>query len=409
MIRYRRYPLLPTFSLFTVLVGFSACTGAPGPSVVPPGSDAAGEYTLEGKTFGMKEAEVFTEDYAGPPVVGDSVTFAPHVARLAAGNRTHDIRLDVLTREIEIAQGVRYQAWTFGGTVPGPVIHVREGDRINFVMKNRTDEAVSVTAPERDGAPFFSQLAAANLQKGVSQPSPMQHSMDFHAGTVAADDKWRPIQPGQSLRFTWVANYPGVYIYHCGVPPVLQHVAMGQYGIVIVSPRNGYDTDRQVAREYAVVQSEFYLKPAEVEPDADGNVPYVFDMAAAMAKQPSHVLFNGHAQALTSPTLTANAGERVRLYVHNVGPNDQSSFHVIGAIFDKIFYEGNPANAWRGMQTVLLGASNGAVVEFIVPEEGNYVLVDHEFADVQRGAVGMLKALSRAGTSLRKPVTGGGH
>ncbi len=380
----------------------AACTASPPPSTT-------GEYILDGKVFGMQEAQIFHEDYSGPPVAGDAVSMAPHVAALSAGNRTHDIRMDVLAREIEIAPGVRYQAWTFGGTVPGPVIHVREGDRINFVMKNRSDEAVAVTAPEADASPFFGQLAANDLQKGVSQASPMQHSMDFHAGTVAADDKWRPIQPGESLKFTWVANYPGVYIYHCGVPPVLQHVSMGQYGIVIVSPKNGYETDGQVAREYAIVQSEFYLKPADVEPDAEGLVPFVFDMAAANLKQPSQVLFNGHAQALTTPHLTANAGERVRLYVHNVGPNDQSSFHVIGAIFDRVWYEGNPANLWRGMQTVLLGASNGAVVEFIVPEEGTYVLVDHEFADVQKGAVGILKALSRAGTVTRKPVAGGGH
>jgi len=392
-----------TLAITLVSLSLAAACAAPAPTT------STGEYTLDGKVFGMAEAEVFHEDYSGPPVVGDTVTFAPHIAPLAPGNRTHDVRLDVLARHIEIAPGVRYQAWTFGGTVPGPVIHVREGDRINFVMKNRTDEAVAVTAPSADAAPFFAQLAAANLQKGLSELAPMQHSMDFHAATVAADDKWRPIQAGESLRFSWVANYPGVYIYHCGVPPVLQHVAMGQYGIVIVSPKNGYETDGQVAREYAIVQSEFYLKPADVEPDEDGMVPFVFDMAAANMKQPSQVLFNGHAQALMTPALTANAGERVRLYVHNVGPNDQSSFHVIGAIFDRVWYEGNPANLWRGMQTVLLGASNGAVVEFIVPEEGTYVLVDHEFADVQKGAVGMLKALSRNGTTTRTPVTGGGH
>jgi len=396
---------MTTRTLSVALLIVAAACAAPTPDT----SSGSGEFIVDGKTFGMQEAEVFHEDYSGPPVVGDAVTFAPNVAPLRSGNRVHDIRLDVLARQIEIAPGVRYSAWTFGGTVPGPVVHVREGDRINFVMKNRTDEAVAVTAPETDAAPFFAQLAANDLQKGVSQVLPMQHSMDFHAGTVAADDKWRPIQPGQSLKFSWVANYPGVYIYHCGVPPVLQHVSMGQYGIVIVSPKNGYETDRQVAREYAVVQSEFYLKPAEVEPDADGLVPYVFDMAAANLKQPSQVLFNGHAQSLTMPHLRANAGERVRLYVHNVGPNDQSSFHVIGAIFDRVWYEGNPANLWRGMQTVLLGASNGAVVEFIVPEEGTYVLVDHEFADVQKGAVGLLQARSRLGTSTRKPVTGGGH
>ena len=200
------------------------------------------------------------------------------------------------------------------------------------------------------------------------------------------------ILPGQSIKFEWVANYPGVYMYHCGVPPVLQHVAMGQYGIVIVSPREGYPTDDEAVRRYAVVQSEFYLKPG-----GPGGL-YELDYDAALRKQPSHVLFNGHSAALTTHPLTARVGERVRLYFHNVGPNDQASTHVIGAIFDRVWFEGNPKNEMRGMQTALIGSSNGAVLEFIVPEEGRYVLVDHEFADASRGAIGQIVALSKAGT-----------
>jgi nitrite reductase (NO-forming) len=133
------------------------------------------------------------------------------------------------------------------------------------------------------------------------------------------------------------------------------------------------------------------LKPGE------GGL-YELDYEAALRKQPSHVLFNGHAAALTTNPLIAKVGERVRLYFHNVGPNDQASTHVIGAIFDRVWYEGNPKNEMRGMQTVLIGSSNGAVMEFIVPEEGRYVLVDHEFADASKGAIGQIVALSKAGT-----------
>jgi len=219
----------------------------------------------------------------------------------------------------------------------------------------------------------------------------MPHSIDFHAATVAADDKWRMIMPGETIRFEWVANYPGVYLYHCGAPPILMHLAMGQYGVVVVSPREGFPTDANVDREYVVVQSEFYLSAIE------GGL-HMLDFEAAAAKRPSHVAFNGHTASLTHTPLVANAGERVRLYVHNVGPSDTSSFHVVGAIFDRVFYEGNPRNDWSGMQTVVLGASNGAVVEFIAPEEGKYILVDHEFADANRGAVGFLDVRSPAGT-----------
>jgi nitrite reductase (NO-forming) len=162
-------------------------------------------------------------------------------------------------------------------------------------------------------------------------------------------------------------------------------MAMGQYGIVVVSPRQGYATDRLVSREYAVVQSEFYLKKG-----ADGL--YVLDQEALMKKTPSQVTFNGHVQALKDKPLAAKPGDRVRLYLHNVGPNDTSSMHVVGTILDRVWYEGNPQNLWRGMQTVMLGSSNGAVVEFVVPEAGDYILVDHEFADAQRGAVGRIHA-----------------
>jgi nitrite reductase (NO-forming) len=365
-----------------------------------PETLAAGEYTIDGRIYGLREAEVFHEDYAGPPVVGDAVTMAPDVAPLAAGNRTHEVRIDVVNREIEIAPGVRYGAWTFGGSVPGPIVHVREGDRVNFTMKNRSGEAVPIREPGPGASPFLASLTARDIHRGSPLVMPMPHSIDFHAGTVAPNDKWRLIQPGESIRFQWVANYPGVFTYHCGGAPVLQHVAMGQYGIVIVSPKNGYPTDKEIDREYAVVQSEFYLKPNDEDPEG----LWVFDMDAAQRKAPSQVLFNGSTRALTEPGLLANAGERVRLYVHNVGPNDQSSLHIIGVIFDRVFFEANPKNDLSGLQTALLGASNGAVLEFIVPEEGDYILVDHEFADVMKGALGRISARSVTGAST-KPVT----
>ena len=357
-----------------------------------PLATRAREDATAPKVWGTPRAEIFdTPKPGGPLVEGDAVTYLPHVAALKPGNRTHNVRLDIVAQEIEIAPDVRYVAWTFGGSVPGPVVHVREGDRVNFVLRNRSDEQVSVSAPDKSDAPFLQQLAALNQQKAIPTIAPMHHSIDFHAATVAADDKWRMIMPGQSIQFEFVANYPGVYMYHCGVPPVLQHVAMGQYGIVIVSPRNGYDTDEEAVNRYAVVQSEFYLKPG------GPNGLYELDYDAALRKQPSHVVFNGHVTALTDHPLMAKVGERIRLYFHNVGPNDQASTHVIGAIFDRVWYEGNPKNEWRGMQTALIGSSNGAVLEFIAAEEGRYVLVDHEFADASKGAIGQIVATGRNG------------
>ncbi|MDZ7691980.1 MAG: multicopper oxidase domain-containing protein [Balneolaceae bacterium] len=344
------------------------------------------EYEIDGMTFGMPEAEVFTEDYDGPPVVGEYVTMLPNLKPLDyEGNTHHDVRIDIIAQEIEVADGVRYRAWTFGGTVPGPVLHVREGDRITFTMKNRSGEEVTITEPTKEGSPFMQQVANNNFMKAQPGIMPMPHSMDFHAGTVAKDDKWRSIAPGESIKFDWIANYAGTYIYHCGTPSVLMHTAMGQHGAVVVSPKDGYPTDQQVDREYVIVQSEYYLRkgPGEL---------FQYDYEAAQNRNPSHVVFNGHQTILHDQPLEANAGERVRFHVSNNGPSGTSSFHIIGGIFDRIWLEGHPFNEMRGMQTVLLGASSSATIDMIVPEEGKYILIDHEFADAEKGATGTLKA-----------------
>lgn len=356
-------------------------------AVVADGPAAAADGP--GLVLGSPAAQISDEDYDGPPVAGDVVTLAPELAPLPEGRRTHRVRIDILAQEIEVAPDVRFVAWTFGGTVPGPVIHVRQGDRIEFTMTNRSHQEVTLSAPARGGAPYLAQVAERSPQRPTPAVMPMPHSIDFHAALVAPSDKYRSIGPAQTIRFEWTANYPGVFIYHCGQPPVFQHMAMGQYGVVVVEPRDGYPTDGEVDRAYVIVQSELYLA-------ADDAGTYALDFPAAMAKLPSHVVFNGHTRALIDAPLAAEPGERVRLYVHNVGPTDTSSFHVIGTIFDRVYYEGNPANEMRGMQTVLLGASNGAVVEFVVPEHGEYPFVDHEFADATRGAVGKLRTSGAA-------------
>lgn len=354
----------------------------------------SGDFKLrdDDDVFGEAAAVVTDNNYAGAPAVGDYLTTLPYVAELPAGNRTHAVRLDVVVRNVEVGPGVRYDAWTFGGELPGPVLHVREGDRVHFTMSNRSDEEVDVSEPLLGGG-AQGLLVATSLQQPEPAVAPMLHSMDFHAGTVSADDKWRSINPGQQIEFEWQANYPGVYIYHCGTPPVLMHMGMGQYGVVIVSPEEGFPTDSEVDREYVVVQSEFYLTGGE-----DGAARQ-FDYQAAMSRDPTIVAFNGHQRSLIENPLLVEAGERVRLYLLNVGPSGTWSAHVIGAVFDHVWYEGSPENYMSDMQTVLLGASNGAVVEFIVPEPGEYVLVDHEMADAQRGAVGHILTPSDEGVT----------
>jgi nitrite reductase (NO-forming) len=277
------------------------------------------------------------------------------------------VRLDTVHKIVEIAPGVKFSAWTFGDQVPGPTARARVGDRIKFSMTNRSDEPVPGV-----------QVAAA----------PMMHSMDFHAAMVSPQDKYRSIAPGQTIEFEFTLNYPGIFMYHCGTPMILEHIASGMYGAVIVEPRAGYPT--KADREYVVVQSEFYVKPDPGKRTVGGAPLYVLDGDRLRAAQPTHTVFNGLHNGMVKQPLAAKPGERVRLFVLNVGPSKTSSFHVVGTIFDRVWFEGNPDNQFRGMQTVLLGSSNAATVEFLIPEAGSYIMVDHHFANASQGAIGLI-------------------
>ena len=334
-------------------------------STATPGADP---YDVKKMDFKSPPAVVSSERHTGAFAAGASLSMDAMVKPLE-GSAVKEVRLDTTHKIIEIAPGVKFSAWTFGDTVPGPVVRARVGDRIKFTMSNRSDEPV----------PGVRVTAA-----------PMMHSMDFHSAMVSPGDKYRSIAPGQTISFEFTANYPGVYMYHCGTPMVLEHIASGMYGMMIVEPRGGYPT--KVDREYAIVQSEFYTKPDPQKRKVDGAPLYVLDGARVRAKAPTYTVFNGRYNGFVDKPLPAKPGERVRLFVLNVGPSNTSSFHVVGTIFDRVWWDGNPDNQFRGMQTVLLGSSSGAIVEFIIPEAGKYIMVDHHFANASQGAVGILDA-----------------
>jgi nitrite reductase (NO-forming) len=334
-----------------------------------PLKPAAGEaYGMGGMAFGSPPAVVTSERHTGPFASGSALSMEAALKPLDPA-KTKEIRLDTTHKIIEIAPGVKFSAWTFGDQVPGPVVRARVGDRIKFTMTNRSDEAV----------PGVRVTAA-----------PMMHSMDFHSAMVAPNDKYRSIAPGQTISFEFTANYPGVFMFHCGTPMILEHIASGMYGAMIVEPREGYPT--KVDREYMVVQSEFYAKaPAK----GTKNTVYTLDGERLRASQPTHTVFNGVHNGMVKTPLAAKPGERVRLFVLNVGPSKTSSFHVVGTIFDRVWMEGNPDNQFRGMQTVLLGSSNSAIVEFMIPEEGSYIMVDHHFANASQGAIGLVSTAAK--------------
>jgi nitrite reductase (NO-forming) len=353
--------------LGTSLLSFVLLTGC-NPQSEKKAQASSDPYDVAKMDFKPGPAQITNERHTGPFSAGNALSLDAAVKPLAA-ETVKEIRLDTTHKIIELAPGVKFSAWTFGDQVPGPIVRARVGDRIKFSMTNRSDEL----------APGV-QVSAA----------PMMHSMDFHSAMVSPQDKYRSIAPGQTISFEFTPNYAGVYMYHCGTPMVLEHIASGMYGMVIVEPREGYPT--KVDREYAVIQSEFYTMLDPENRKVDGQPLYVLDGARVRSKAPTYTVFNGRYNGLIEKPLPAKPGERVRLFVLNVGPSNTSSFHVVGTIFDRTWLEGNPDNQLRGSQTVLLGSSNSAIVEFIVPETGNYVMVDHHFANASQGAIGLIGA-----------------
>jgi nitrite reductase (NO-forming) len=126
----------------------------------------------------------------------------------------------------------------------------------------------------------------------------------------------------------------------------------------------------------------------------DGRPLYVLDTENLKKAISSHTVFNGQLNGMVKEPLKSKPGERVRLFVLNVGPSKTSSFHVVGTIFDRVWMDGNPDNQLRGMQTVLLGASSAAIVEMMIPEHGKYLMLDHQFADASQGAIGVIATSS---------------
>jgi nitrite reductase (NO-forming) len=289
------------------------------------------------------------------PIGGPDAQPAPISAQLppAEHGRLHRIRFELKHAAITIAPGERYAAWTFGGSVPGPMLHLRQGDTVDFTLVNR-----------------------ANIP----------HSMDFHAAEIAPSKVYVNVLPGDSLHYRFVARVPGAFMYHCGTAPVAMHIANGMYGAIVVDPAR----PRPRAREFAFVQSEFY---STAKPGADGTLSLDWERLLALA--PDHVVFNGRADQYASHPIEVRPGELLRLYVVNAGPNRISSFHVVGGIFERVFEDGSQTNPLTGVQTVNIPVGGGAIFELRLREPGNYPFVTHAFADATKGAVGVFRAVRK--------------
>jgi len=295
----------------------------------------------------------------GPPQ-GDPIhavlTSAPVVPPSVDRDYPAKVIVDMEVRELdmEITEGVTYTFWTFGGTVPGSFIRIRQGDTVEFHLKNHPD-------------------------------SKMPHNIDLHAVTGPGGGASSSFTaPGHEAVFSFKALNQGLFVYHCATAPVGMHVANGMYGLILVEPPEGLPP---VDKEFYVMQGEFYTVGKYRE---KGHQP--FDMQKAIEENATYVLFNGSEGAMVGENaIKANVGDTVRLFVGNGGPNLVSSFHVIGEIFDKVFQEGG-TRYQENVQTTLVPAGGSAMTEFRVEVPGTFIIVDHSiFRAFNKGALGMLK------------------
>lgn len=271
-------------------------------------------------------------------------------ARLPPLQAGPSIKVDMVAsdRTVSIASGVQYQAWTFDGSVPGPIIHVRQGQIVNVTFSNH----------------------------GM-----MQHSIDFHAAMTPPNLNYVEVMPGQTIHFSFVARVPGAFLYHCGTPPVELHMANGMYGALIVDPATPLPP---AAQSYVLVQGEWYTQ--QIAGKLMGA-----DYDKMMQEHPDEVVFNGAAFQYRDHPLAIAPGKRVRIYLIDAGPNLWTSFHVIGAIFDKVYPDGDPAHALSGVSTYTVGPGAGAIFDLVIPEAGKYAFVDHDMAHMMLGAQGILE------------------
>ena len=317
----------------TIEVTGASPTDAEAVAAAPPDGDAEGDFA--------------TIDPKAEPDA-DWTPFDPTLAP-APGGTEHKVTLRATETELEVAPGVTQMMWTFEDQVPGPILRGKVGDLFTVTLINEGE---------------------------------VGHSIDFHASKVAWDDEMRTIASGESLVYQFRADHAGAYMYHCGTSPALHHIGNGMYGAIIIDPPEL----APVAKEFVMVQSELYLGPQGEEGDLAKMQDEDFDA----------VVFNGYWNQYAFAPIDVEANERIRVWVIDDGPSENSAFHIVGTIFDTVWKEGSyllrPDDRRGGSQVLDLQPAQGGFVEFTFAEEGFYPMVTHKFSNVGKGALGLFRA-----------------
>jgi nitrite reductase (NO-forming) len=270
--------------------------------------------------------------------------FDPSLPPLREGG----LKLHFAAREarIRIDENTVVAAWTFEGDVPGPIVHCRVGDTVEFTLTNEVD---------------------------------VPHSMDFHAAQIDPKHAFKSVPKGQSNTFTFKPKWAGAFMYHCGTAPVLMHLGSGMYGAIIVSPREALPP----AKEFVLVQSEFYLADAV-------NGLRAFDYNKMLATLPDFVAFNGRPNQYIKDPIKVKVGDRVRFWLVNAGPTHPCNFHIVGEQFDTVYLGAPPGNSIRGVQTWAVAPGGGMIFDLLCDVAGEFPFVNHGFGHGQKGSIGFL-------------------
>ncbi len=272
-----------------------------------------------------------------------------------------EVELNVNGKVVNGAQGSdTMAAWTFDGSIPGKPVRVTEGDTVDFTLINPAENKNS-------------------------------HAIDFHAAQVSVLDEFAPVKPGETKHFKFEAKVPGVFMYHCGASPMVQHIARGMYGIIIVDPKGGYSKAYpKPDREYVLIQQQYF-------PDVENYGAMLNDPAAWKGS-----LVNGkilHYDPVHDPNgnhdvLEAKPGERVRIYFVNANINNPVALHPIASIWDRVYINGNPKNTLHGIQTYNVAVAEADTFDLVTPENDKpatgIAIVDHAMNAALRGAITVL-------------------
>ncbi|HET7625747.1 MAG TPA: copper-containing nitrite reductase [Verrucomicrobiae bacterium] len=302
-------------------------------------------------------AAILTSANAEPPHVKAEITFAPNVPPPITRHEPAVVEVTLHTTDkiMPLTSFANYHFWTFNGHVPGPFIRVRQDDWLQ----------VTITNSDTHGMP---------------------HNVDFHAATgPGGGANLLTVAPGQS-RTAWLKmREPGLFVYHCAVPPMIDHIANGMYGLILVEPTNGM---RHADKEFYVMQGEFYTTDS-----SPGTNVFQYSHENALNDDARYVVFNGNSGAMTmDDALQANTGDRIRIFFGDAGPNYISSFHIIGAVMDEVYREGGMTDPpAHGLQTTLVTPGAAAIVEFTPVVPGTYTFIDHAASHSEKGAMGEIK------------------